>query len=188
MDTRIIQSGYTHTGSTLLVNILYGFFCPNKPVFIDDSNLNRVAMLGSKTLRDLPSLITKAHRSDFDLIIEGYTGKYDLYFVVSERDKPYEEHYYKYDNVLLIKYDTLLETDRNPLNTIVKNVYEKLRSFLPQKIFPDIEEKCILDNAVQRIKSMNELYETIKHKPFEYHDNFYMIHGSHRGRHHLHPN
>ena len=188
MEARIIQSSYTGTGSTVLVNILHGILCHDEPIHIDDSNLNRVAMLGSKKLRDLPHLITKAHRSDFDLIIEGYTEKYDLYFVVSERDKPYEEHYYKYDNILFIKYDILLESGKNPLHKIAKNIYGELRSFLPPKIFPDIEEKCILDNAVKRIKNMNELYEKIKHKPYGYHDKFYHIHGNHRGRHHLHPN
>ena len=100
----------------------------------------------------------------------------------------YEYHSYKYDNILFIKYDILLETDKNPIEKIVKCVYKKLRSFLPQEIFPDTQEQSILDNAVQRIENMNELYQKIKHKPYGYTDQFYHIHGSHRGRHHLHAN
>jgi hypothetical protein len=146
------------------------------------------AVLNLTTIKEgLPNLIIKSHfgpsneGGEFDDWTENYT-EYDLYFVVSEREKKYKECYYNYENILFIAYEELLETKENTVDKIVKYVYEQLKSFLPQEIFPDISEKSMLDNATKRVEDMNVLYEEIKHKPFEYCNKFYHIHGSHRGR------
>ena len=139
------------------------------------------------TKKGLPNLIIKSHfgpsdeGAEFDDWVKDYP-EYDLYFVVSEREKKYKECYYDYNNILFIAYKELLETKENTVDKIVKYVYEQLKSFLPQEIFPGISEKSILDNATKRIRDMNALCAKIKHKPFEYCDKFYHIHGSHRGR------
>ena len=41
--------------------------------------------------------------------------------------------------------------------------------------------------AVERIKNMNARYEEIKDMPFDYKDDLYAIHGSHRNRNHHTP-
>tara|TARA_Y100001949_G_C15931620_1_gene305909 strand:- start:184 stop:1029 length:846 start_codon:yes stop_codon:yes gene_type:complete len=139
------------------------------------------------TKKGLPNLIIKSHfgpsneGGEFDDWTENYP-EYDLYFVVSEREKKYKECYYNHENILFIAYKELLETKENTVDKIVKYVYGQLKSFLPQEIFPDIGEKAAMDNATKRVRDMNELYEEIKHEPFEYCDKFYHIHGSHRGR------
>ncbi|MFC1670636.1 hypothetical protein ACFL20_09595 [Spirochaetota bacterium] len=146
-----------------------GIICHDKPVvwetqeYIDDE------------------LITKTHDVDIDRWIENYSNIYNLFFICSERDEKYDLKYYNYDNVLIINYSDLLETDNNSLENIINNIYAKLYDFLPKIFFPDIKEKAI-KNAIERIQKMNQLYETIKDKPFSYVNTFYHLHGSHRNR------
>ena len=146
------------------------------------------AVLNLTTIKEgLPNLIIKSHfgpsneGEEFDDWGENYP-EYDLYFVVSEREKKYKERYYNYENILFIAYKELLETKENTVEKIVKYVYKQASSFLPREIFPDNDEKSIIDTAVKRIEDMNKVCKTIKDKPFEYCDKFYHIHGSHRGR------
>ncbi|SVC00007.1 uncharacterized protein METZ01_LOCUS252861 [marine metagenome] len=189
MESRIIQASYPGTGSTILANILSGIFCP-------DESIHPSATGVRPNKKVLAYLITKVHWEaskgghEFDDWIENYSD-YDLYFIVSNRRgffplavplPAYMKRYYSHNNILFIEYKDLLETKENTVDKIVKYTYEQLLSFLPPELFPDIEEQVILDKAITRIENMNELYETIKHKPFEYHDDFFHIHGSHRGR------
>lgn len=166
---KIIQTSYPRTGSTVLVNIIYGLICPDQPIICSDKYIKDVS-------------IQKSHNVDFDWWIKTFSGQFDLYFVVSERNTKHPQRYHKYKNILFINYDDLLETNNNPLPKIVDNVYNKLRGLLPNKIFPNLDDDLIKQNAIKRIENMNKLYESIKEKPFTYYDLFYHIHGHHRNR------
>jgi hypothetical protein len=86
------------------------------------------------------------------------------------------------NKILIIDYNTLLESEFNPVETIVENVYEKIRKFLPPKFFEPYSENIMKKNATRRVKTMNALYENIKNKGFSYFDSFYLLHGNHRNR------
>jgi len=166
----IIQTSRTKTGSTVLVNMLYGFIIKNEPIrfFISVDSIPRY-LLNNKTN------IFKFHKLDIDEFIQKHSDKYNLYFVCSERgDKVIDEKYNHYKNVLIFNYDELLETETYSVEDIVTNAYNKLIGFLPG----DIELNK--QDAVERIQKMNLLYEEIKNKPFTYADDFYQLHGSHR--------
>jgi len=166
----IIQTSRTRTGSTVLVNMLYGFIIKNEPIrfLMSVDNIPRY-LLDNKTT------IFKFHKPDIDEFIEKHSDKYNLYFVCSERgDKVIDEKYHHYKNVLFFNYDELLETETYSVEDIVNNAYNKLRCFLPD----DIELNK--SDAVERIHKMNTLYEYIKDKPFSYADDFFQLHGSHR--------
>lgn len=159
---KIIQASYPRSGSTVLTNILYGLFEPGKPV-----------ICGAISTK---SMLVKTH----ELNIKRWVNFPEVFIICSERDKKYPEYYYSTKNVLIIKYEELLETENQTIEIIVNNLYDKLRSFLPDKLFTD--KLAMVNNAVIRIKEMNALYEKIKHLKFSYHDSFFHIHGSHRGR------
>ena len=166
----IIQTSGTRTGTTILVNMLYGFIIKNEPVrfLLSVDNIPRY-------LLNYNTNIFKFHNLDIDEFIEKHSDKYNLYFVCSERgDNVVDEKYHHYKNVLIFNYDELLETETYSVEDIVNNTYNKLRSFLPD----DIELNK--QDAVERIQKMNTLYEEIKDKPFSYADDFFQLHGSHR--------
>ena len=50
------------------------------------------------------------------------------------------------------------------------------------KINNILKIKLNIVSGITRITQMNEKYKTIKHMSFDYVDNFYEIHGSHRNR------
>ena len=164
---KIIQSSYPHTGSTLLINLIHGAICPDEEFHL------------SKLIDKY--LITKTHDVNFDKWIKNFP-QYDIYIISSERDKKYNKKYYNYKNILIIKYDDILETDQNSLTNISNFIFHKLKSFLPKNTLPNIDEKIIIKNMETRIKNMNKLTKSIKNKPFSYYDKFYGIHGSHRNR------
>jgi hypothetical protein len=115
--------------------------------------------------------VFKSHIIDLDIIKEKYSDKYDLYFIVSERDDLTIDSKYKdWKNVITFNYKELLETETNTLEYIVNNIYEKLLLFLPSEITISKE------SGYTRIKNMNSLYESIKYKPFSYVDDFYELH------------
>lgn len=169
-EIRIIQSSFPHTGCTLLLNILHGIICPLLPINWPTEE------------KIYNNIISKTHNTNFDQLIQKYSNSYDLYFIVSERDKKYNEKYYNYKNILIINYSKLLVSDNNSLENIINYVYSELKLFLPYDIMPKINEKIIKKNAIERIKNMNKLYEKIKDKPFSYWDKFYGLHGHHRER------
>lgn len=169
MNVKIIQSAYPRTGSTLLLNIVHGLLQPNEPIYYP-------------TKKHIQKhFITKTHNVDFDTLMRRYP-MYQLYFVVSERDKPYPSRYCHYKNICTIPYRTLLETPQRSVEQIVTDVYAKLKMCIPNHVFPEGNAKLHIQNAVKRIKAMNALCERIKDKPFSYWDRFYGIHGSHRNR------
>lgn len=70
------------------------------------------------------------------------------------------------------------ETPDFPISNIVINVNNKLKQFLPKKIHPIMP----INNAINRIIDMNKLYSQIKNESFDFIDDYYHIHGSHRNR------
>jgi signal recognition particle subunit SEC65 len=172
---RIIQTSYVHTGSTLLSNILYGFFCCDKPIQV------QFMPVSSQTEKLSKNLIVKSHYLGIRRWIHSY-NQFNMFFILSERDQKYPPHFYNMNKILIIDYNTLLESDTNPVEVIVENVYKKIRDFLPLNFFESYSENIMKKNAVRRVKTMNALYENIKNKGFSYFDSFYLLHGNHRNR------
>jgi len=126
-------------------------------------------------------IIIKCHNTDIDKLIMEYNNNYKLYFICSER-KQYNltihDKYKLYNNVVVFDFDELNESSTNPLPDIIKNVYNKINKML------NIELN--IEGGINRILDMNKRYEEIKEFPFDYIDNFFEIHGSHRNRTQLH--
>ena len=172
MKLLIIQTSPCHTGSTLLVNALYGLIpeCSNKKI------IGLWAKDFEKNFENI--IIVKCHNTNIDELIEKY-NKYKVVFVCSERpqkNKLIDPKYKKYNNTIVFSYKELNETNNNSLVKIVDNIYKKVKKVLPEDIQLD-KTKCI-----ERINNMNIRYQKIKDKPFTYVDPFFEIHGSHRNR------
>lgn len=174
-SNRIIQSSPGRTGSTLLTNILYGLFYDNHSVFYS-TNI---------TTDDLKkNFIIKTHQINIDYLMCQYAHTYDILFVCSERPKInqiIDEKYKLYNNVIVFQYEDLLETETNSIKNIVNKVYEKLQN----KLNSNISRYMNIDNSIKRIKDMNNLYQIISTKSFDYYDAYFHIHGSHRNRNHI---
>ena len=174
--TIIIQCSPPHTGSTVLVNILYGLIHYNNPVIYINFNNKPGYGIINNLLKNDNICIIKTHICNIDRLIN-HLNNYNLYFICSERDeKIINKKYLSYNNVLVLNYNELLEANSNSVRNIVENVSSKLISFLPSHINLDNEK------AIQRINDMNNTYNLIKDKPFSYVNKFYHLHGSHRDR------
>ena len=174
--TIIIQCSPPHTGSTVLVNILNGLVCNNKPITFINFNNKPGYMIINNLLKDTDTCIIKTHICNIDRLIK-HLENYRLFFICSERDdKIINSKYYTYNNVLIIKYDEILETPNYSIDNIVSHIHDKLVGFLPSEIGLNADE------AINRINNMNNTYKLIKDKPFSYVDRFYHLHGSHRNR------
>ena len=166
----IVQTSPEHTGSTFLVNALYGLFEDTKDkkiVFEVEPNFENI-------------FIIKSHTANIDELIAKYQSEYDVYFVCSQRilkNLYIEKKYVSYKNVVVFQYIELNETETNTLDEIVNNICDKVRNLLSNN-------NIILNpqTAIERIMNMNKRYEEIKDKPFDYFDPFFEIHGSHRNR------
>ena len=167
-DIIIIQTGFKRTGTTFLVNLLYGFIAPNEAIhgFFDiEEPLESFSKYS----------IFKSHMLNIEDIINKYSDKYQLYFIIAERDEKIDEKYKELHNVLIFDYyKELLETKDNSIQNIVDSSYEKLSLFLPDEIHLSKE------SAINRINNMNSVYEEIKDYDFSYIDDFFALHGSHR--------
>jgi hypothetical protein len=168
----IIQTSPYRTGSTLLVNALYGMI----PSICD----KEITMLNDKYWRNkfngTKAMVVKHHNLHIDKLIKQYK-KHTLFFVCSERkdiNRLIDEKYKNMDNIIVFSYEELNETEDNPLTTIIDTIYNKFKNML------DIE--LDKDSSLKRIQKMNERYLEIKDEPFTYVDTFYHIHGSHRNR------
>jgi len=172
MKLLIIQTSPEHTASTLLVNSIYGLI----PELFDKKIIGLWYDNFQNYFKNI--IVVKNHNTNIDELIEKYTNHYKLVFICSERkDKNYfiDDKYKTYHNVLVFDFNELNETSDNTLIQIVDNIYIKVKNILP-----DIDldtTKCI-----ERIKLMNIRYDEIKHKSFDYIDDFFEIHGSHRNR------
>jgi hypothetical protein len=176
MKKRIVQTSPYHTASTVLTNALYGLIPElfNKKVIYDE--LYDVNHLENMDV-DTNIIVIKSHNGDIDKIQKMFQDTYEVFFVCSERkERGYflDAKYKLYPNAVFFDYDELNETDTNTLQNIIDCIYNKTKDVL--KIDMNVER------GKERIDNMNKLYEEIKNKPFEYHDEFYQIHGSHRNR------
>lgn len=174
---RIIQSSNPGSGSTVLVNILMAFFQPYEGVTFMGKNYYKEDMISN-------NIVIKTHDKKIDDWIQNFGEKYELYFIISDRNDYDWQKYYDYDNILFIQYEELLETDENPLDQISENLYNKIEKFLPLKFMVYNRKKISIKNGTNRITNMNKRYEEIKDKPFEFVDKYYQIHGSHRNKNH----
>jgi hypothetical protein len=168
MKTMIIQTSPQHTGSTLLVNALYGLI----PQLSD----KRILGCWTKKLDPLDITVLKYHNINIDELSKKYKN-YNLYFVCSERSEKglfINEKYKSYKNVIVFDFKELNETSDNNLPKIIQHIHDRLKSMM------DIELN--IPNGIKRITDMNKLYTEIKTKPFKYVDPFYQLHGSHRNR------
>ena len=179
MKTIIFQCSPPNTGSTVLVNILYGLILQlkDKPIIFDFNNIYTSGdnLLDQEFTDDL--LVIKTHNTDIDQIMSKYSNKYNLFFICSVRkDKNLliDKKYKHYKNVIVFSFNSLNESKNNNIEDIVNKVYKKLKKIL----YIDLN----INNGINRIVSMNNLYEKIKDKDFEYYDIFYHIHGSHRNK------
>ena len=171
-QTIIIQCSPHHTGSTVLVNILYGLIAFNEDVIFSD--IDNILKKVKSNSNSIP--IIKTHDCNIDNIMNNLKG-YNVLFVCSERNNLIIDAKYKsYNNVVVINYNDLNETDILPINIIVDKVYNSLIDIIPRSIVLSKE------NAILRIQNMNTKYEEIKSYPFEYIDIHYQLHGSHRNR------
>ena len=171
----IIQTSPPGTASTLLINAIYGLINEKYDKKIEVLK-NVIYLYNYKEKIN----IVKSHTMDIDKLIRHSLDNHFQVFVICSEKKEFnlliQDKYRKYENVLIFDYSELNETHENTIEKIICNIYNKISMFLPKKI----EYNKI--NAINRIIKMNELYETIKDKSFDYIDPFFEIHGSHRNR------
>ena len=91
-------------------------------------------------------------------------------------------NYRKYTNVLIFNYNELLETDKNDLNNIINNAFNKFMNFIPKELIPEKSSDLIKEDMKKRIIRVNETVIQMKDMSFEIWDNFTGIHGGHRNR------
>lgn len=163
----IIQTSHVRTGSTVLTNVLYGLLAHRMPVqgFWEWTDVPKFSSGDNVT-------IWKSHLLDIDALAARFSRSHQVYFVCSEREQ-LKMPPYSYPNVIILQYALLAQPSPE---AVVDCVLAKLRNQLPATIILSRE------NAVERLKNMNERYESIQDKSFDYIDPFYELHGSHRNR------
>lgn len=170
-NIRILQASHVHTGSTVLFNILQGFFCPLEPCqpafcFLEN-NLGKLFT---------QFFVIKTHCTNIRRIIK-LNPEFDLFFITSSREG-HKAINLSHPRLLTINYEELLETSTNSVENIVKNVAVKCCCFLPSILTEHID----INASINRVKNMNGYYKEIQNKPFEIIDNMYGLHGSHKNR------
>lgn len=171
MKKLIIQTSPYHTASTFLINALYGLI-PE----LNDKKIIRIKDNQWEQYFD-EIIVLKCHNINIDELIEKYKNNYELYFICSERiEKGYiiDEKYKSYNNVIIFQFEELNESSTNNLYNIINNIYYKIKTILNIKLN--------IESGIDRIIKMNNRYEEIKHNSFNYIDDFFEIHGSHRNR------
>ena len=171
MKLCIIQTSPYHTASTFLINAMYGM--------IPELSDKKIIGIGHDNFEDYFNdiILIKCHNINIDELINTY-AKYKLVFICSERaekNKLINHKYKDYNNVVVFDFKELNETHDNTLVQIIDNIYNKVKYVLSD---------ITLDKqtSIERIKLMNLKYEEIKNKPFNYIDDFFELHGSHRNR------
>jgi len=168
-SARIIQASGEFTGSTLLINYLVGFFCPDSPaVFGVDSNIE-------------DNLVTKTHYLNLDDFERRFDSRYELFFVSSYREndplrprrvfRNLDSKYLSRDNILIIEFSKLRDTDY---------IFETFLNFFPKSLLPNQSTESIKQQMLTRIDKMNKRYAEISTLPRSYVDPIYGLHGSHR--------
>jgi FkbM family methyltransferase len=170
MKTLIIQTSPYRTASTLLVNALYGLIPAlqkTKIIGFWDGNFEQY-------FGDV--IVLKHHNVHIDQLILEY-NKYKLYFVCSERKDHgvmIDRKFKFYSNVCVFDFNELNETPSNQVPNIIQNISAKLSVMLQMNL--DVA------GGVNRVNAMNVRYKEIYQYPFDYIDEFFEIHGSHRSR------
>ncbi len=165
----ILQSGIARTGSTVIANLIQGFISKDEKLLGYWNNQYHLDRFHRKVN------IAKTHLVDLDPIIERLQDKFELFFVISERDdKKIDPKYHCYANVIIFDYTELLETSTQTTEQIADNAYSRLRDFFPPYI------PMNRDHGLQRLNEMNAYYQQIKDQPFSFVNYFYQLHGSHR--------
>lgn len=175
---RIIQASYPHTGSTLLLNMIHGFICPDEGIHWHTEKIDEDTGLALIHLHT----VTKTHEVNFDQLTKAYGDQYDLYFLVTERQQRYHPKYYSRKNVVIFKYDEIVETKEASIEQVTRHVYSRLANVLPRSVFSSMDAEATIERGIQRVKDMNTICDQIHDKPFSYYDPFFGIHGHHRGR------
>lgn len=168
-SARIIQASGEFTGSTLLINYLVGFFCPDSPaVFGVDSNIK-------------DNLITKTHYLNLDDFERRFRSRYKLFFVSSYREndllrpkrvfRNLDDKYLSRDNVLIVDFNKLRDTDY---------IFDTFLNFFPSDLIPNQSNELTKQQMLSRIDAMNKRYAEISTLPRSYVDPIYGLHGSHR--------
>lgn len=167
---RLIQCSGHGTASTLLANVLTGFFFEKEQI--------HWLSISKPYDSTLTNFITKTHKLDIDMWLTNQPQTPELFFIMSERKSKVPDKDRNRKQVLVYSYDELLETDNNSVEQIVTNIYNKLIHFLPNELM----SMANVNRGIQRLKDMNAFYETIQEKPFKFFDKYYHLHGSHRNR------
>ena len=134
-NIRIIQTSHTHTGSTVLANVLQGYFYFSDPIKFQYHNF-----------KDF--FVYKTHNTNIKNIIK-MNPEYDLYFISSARAERRIKR--EHPRLLQIEYEELLETSTNTLETIANNVALKVKAFCPI-----IAQYINIENGILRIQEMNK--------------------------------
>ncbi len=167
--TLIIQCSPQRTGSTFLVNAIYGL--------IPELCQQRIYMDWTEKPVSKYRMAIKTHETDLDVLSNKYS-QYNVLFVSSERQSMgicIEDRFRCRDNLVIFDYEELNEREDYPLSAIVRHIYEKVQGKWPHIAWNE-------DTCLQRLLKMNERYEEIRDRPFAYIDRFYHLHGSHRNR------
>ena len=181
IDNKLIVNTIGGTGSTLVVNIILGFFEPDQPVVgITKYHQQLIKEHKFRQVFDNFSsrMVLKAHFMEmFDYI--------DTKYITTHRsNKPMSNKIYNRDNIVVLEYSELLyKSEYNPhSNKSVERVINYVANEIENK-FLDIKiTEHQRKSSHERVLNMDKMYESIKHKPFQYFDPFYHIHGSHRNR------
>lgn len=171
---KIIQSSPTHTGSTLLVNLVHGYISPDEKV-----HWNTQLLINK-------FLITKTHNTNIEFWEKKYP-QYKLFFIMSERNdkkicKKINSKSRKKSNVLIINYDKILVNDNNNQKNMIDYIFNKFNNFIPKKLKPNKCDDLIKDDMEKRLNIVNDTVLKLKDKSFDIYDKFTHIHGSHRNR------
>jgi hypothetical protein len=158
----IIQSSFMYTGSSLLINILYGLIPSLHHRYISSEQVKNNQFIE----------IIKTNNTNIDEHISKYKHLYKyIYFVCSEKnEKRFNPKYKNYNNVLIFNLNELDETEEQSLEDIINNVHDKLLEMVQINLNKQL--------CINRINNMKLFYETIKERPFSYIEPFYHIHGS----------
>lgn len=171
---KIIQSSHPDTGSTLLINLIHGFICPQEEIHCHTS----------ATIDKF--LITKTHNTNITELEDKYP-QYKLLFIMSERNDSkikaeINNKYKKKSNVLVINYNKLLETNNNSIKNIIDYTFNEFNNFIPKELKPNKDDDLIKDDMTKRLNIVNKTVALMKDKPFSEFDEFTHIHGHHRNR------
>jgi hypothetical protein len=174
----------TQTGSTLLVNVLLGFFDPTASVVFKGLGNNKKSHINEYKL-DKDLKVIKTHASDKNKThIFNIEGVNKISVIRRDKNKLVPNFCFEHDDILVMEYEDLLyKSTYNP--NIQKNKKDVILE-IAQKIekkFEIVISDLQIDNSVERINLMDMEYEKIKQNDFgKVQSEFFGLHGNHRNR------